>query len=164
MGYSRNAKVKIKATKRRLEALRLREKGLTYEAMGKEMGVSPERAWALTSEAFDWLRQRLEDKASDVMKLELRRLDALHRAYYAKARRGDTKAADMVVKVMDRRISLLGLAVQKHEVKVDQTYEVNVSAKIDEYAAELGRQLESRSPAVPSHVEGDGCREPLDQA
>jgi hypothetical protein len=127
------------------------------------MGYSEERAWAVISEEFDKILERRQEKASAVLRLELQRLDVLHKTLWKQAKGGDLKAIDRLLKIAERRAALLGLDIKRHEVKVDQTYEVNVSARIDEYANELDR-LAAQQRALPCGAQGNGRRKSVDPA
>ena len=164
MAHSRNSKTRIKAARRGIEALQLRETGLTYKEIGERMGVSEPRAWQIVSKEFDRINQRRAEKAEAVVRLELQRLDAIHKTLWEKCKQGDLKAISTLLKTMERRAALLGLDIKRHEVKVEESYEHNVTARIVEYAADLDRQLGARSRALPGRPQGDDCREPLDQA
>lgn len=50
-----------------------------------------------------------EDEAMVARKVDLERLDELHVAYFEDAKAGDIKAAELVLKTMDRRAKMLGL-------------------------------------------------------
>src|SRR5262249_20646148 len=110
---TKNSGTRIKATKRRLEALRLREKELTYAQIGDEMGVSPERAWVLVDEAHRWYMQRLEDKADKSLHFMLRQLETIVRENWPLVLQRDHKATERVFQAMDRKMKLLGLDVPK---------------------------------------------------
>jgi hypothetical protein len=158
--HSKNSPTRIKATRRRMEALKWREKGLTFDAIGDKMGISGPVAYKLVKAAYGWLQQRMEERASDVLTLECSRLDALFKSYFDKAKAGDLKAAGLCLKVIERRQSLLGLNLVKHEVKVQNEFSVNVLRQIDAYASEL----EAGPQALPCHLEGDDSGQRVDQA
>jgi hypothetical protein len=163
MAPSRNAQVRIKKARRGILALKLREAGLSYTQIGERMNVSVPRAWKLVSQEFDRLLERRTEKASAVTRLELQRLDTLHKAIWKKAKGGDLNSIDRLLKIAERRAALLGLDIKRHEVKVEQSYEINVSARIDEYTAELDRQLGARPLALPGDPAGNDTGEPVDQ-
>jgi hypothetical protein len=162
MGHSRNSQVKIKAARRGIEAMKLREKGLTYSEIGEQMGVSEQRAWKLVSKEFDRLNERRSEKATDVLRLELSRLDTMFSAVWENAKGGDLKAIAAALKIVERRAALLGLNLVRHEVKVSNEHVINVSAIIDQYAAEL--RLEARHDPLQGNPAGNGRGEPVGQA
>jgi hypothetical protein len=81
--------------------LALRERGLSFPAIAKEMKVSISNAHELVVVA---LKQITLESAKEVLRLELQRLDA-----YLAALRGDHEATKMCLRVIDRRARLLGL-------------------------------------------------------
>lgn len=162
MAHSRNSQVRIKAARRGIEAMKLRERGLTYAEIGEQMSVSEQRAWKLVSKEFDRLNERRSEKATDVLRLELGRLDTMFSAVWENAKAGDLKAIAAALKIVERRAALLGLNLVRHEVKVSNEHVINVSAIIDQYAAEL--RLEARPGALQGDPAGNGRGEPLGQA
>jgi hypothetical protein len=164
MPPSRNARVRIARSLRAVEAMELRLQGLNYKQIGERMGFTEQRAWKLVSQEFDRLNEKRTERATDVLRLELDRLDEMFAAVYARACGGDLKAIAAALKIVDKRADLLGLKLIRHEVKLSDEHTVNVTAKIDEYAAELGRLLGTGPIAIPSGAAGDGGREPVDQA
>jgi hypothetical protein len=146
-----------------MEAMQLREQGLTYAEIGERMGFSEQRAWKLVCKEFDRLNEQRTEKATDVLRLELARLDAMFAAVYGRARAGDLKAIGAALKIVDKRADLLGLKTVRHEVRVTDEHASNVSARIDEYAAELDRLVGARPLALPGGPESDGRGEPVGQ-
>lgn len=59
--------------------------------------------------ALEKVRSDVDARAEDMLRLELRRLDALQRAFFGKALSGDAEAFDRVLKAMKRRSKYLGL-------------------------------------------------------
>lgn len=89
------------------EALGLRLAGLTYDAIAQRMKYrNRDGAWKAVDRAL--ARQRRE-MGAELLTLELSRLDALQRAVFTDALRGDVKAMDRVLKLMDHRAKLTGL-------------------------------------------------------
>jgi hypothetical protein len=104
----------IRRQKRKAEALALREQGYTFEQIGKHMRCSMSCAHGYVVEA---LREIPLEAAQEVLCLELQRLDGLLSAYYDSGASGhDLPAADMVLKIHDRRARLLGLIPDKPQV------------------------------------------------
>jgi hypothetical protein len=162
MAHSRNSQLRIKAARRGIEAMKLRERGLTYAEIGEQMGVSEQRAWKLVSKEFDRLNEKRSEKATDVLRLELSRLDTMFSAVWDNAKAGDLKAIAAALKIVERRAALLGLNLVRHEVKVSNEHIVNVNAIIDQYAAEL--RLEARPDPLQGNPAGNGRGELLDKA
>ncbi|MGM1016776.1 MAG: hypothetical protein ACQEW8_04480 [Actinomycetota bacterium] len=90
----------------RLKALSLRELGLTYEAIGNQLGRST--AWAHKA-----VQQELNDlnreKAESVRNLELARLDRMQQRHFLSATSGDRAATHTVLRIMERRAKYLDL-------------------------------------------------------
>jgi hypothetical protein len=162
MAHSRNSRFRIKAARRGIEAMRHRERGLTYAEIAEEMGISEQRAWKLVSKEFDRLNEKRTEKATDVLRLELSRLDTMLSAVWENAQAGDLKAIAAALKIVERRAALLGLHLIRHEVKVSNEHAINICAIIDQYAAEL--RLEARPNPLQGDPASNGRGEPVGQA
>ena len=101
---------RIDVARRRARLLELRRAGLTFqEIVDQHPDLGYKRASNAAQDATRALRKVLEEPARDVLALELSRLDALTQALWTAARRGDVKAVDRIVRIMERRARLLGL-------------------------------------------------------
>ena len=102
---------------RREAALKLRNSGKSYRAIGRELGI-------LATQAFEDVKRALREshtaEADDCKRLELERLDKIQEGLWPRVvglnadgtpRDGgvDDFAVDRVLKVMDRRAKLLGI-------------------------------------------------------
>jgi DNA-binding CsgD family transcriptional regulator len=119
------------------QALRLRATGLSYAAIGRQLGVNESTAHRAVERA---LRRTPREPAADVVALEADRLDQLYsRAVAVLAQAPDDMtrlhAIDRALRVMERRAKLLGLDAP---VKVDHRIMDSVDAKLEALAAELG--------------------------
>lgn len=97
---------KIERATRRAEAITLRRAGGRVDQIAAQFGVSPRTIYAWCREA---VRDIPREEAEELRMLELDRLDALQRAAWTDAMRGDPRAIDRVLAVMDRRARYLGL-------------------------------------------------------
>lgn len=95
------------ARARETDAFTLREAGLTFDEIAKRLNYRDRGA---AHKAYQRALQRAEPQSSDDARaLEVARLDRLHRALWPAALKGDTAAADRVLRVAERRSRLLGL-------------------------------------------------------
>jgi len=95
------------AQERRDRALDLRIAGMSERAIAKELGISNNRAHGLLEEADAQLKGSCLEKAAQVRRIELERLDKLTAALFAQ--RQNPRAADSLLRIMERRAKLLGL-------------------------------------------------------
>jgi hypothetical protein len=117
MPHSKASAVRIRAAERRSEALRLRKGGTTYAQIGRELGVSEQRAHRIVTQELARLNAERAEQAAEVTRLELERLDVLLAGVWAKAQAGDGPAIDRVLSIMGRRAKLLGIdAPEKREL------------------------------------------------
>jgi hypothetical protein len=96
----------IAVAQKRAEAMKHRLQGRTFEQIGIALGVTAGRAYQLVDEA---LAATLREPAEQLRKLELVRLEAAIRAVYPRVVKGDMKAIDALLKIMDRQARPLGL-------------------------------------------------------
>jgi hypothetical protein len=108
---SKASQRRVKAAKRRTEALELRLAGYTYAQIGERLGCSLQRAHRIVTQEFERLTKERTDAAQALVSQELERLERLHRAHWDKALAGDMEATDRIIKLMNRRAKLLGLDV-----------------------------------------------------
>ncbi len=111
MAHSKTSRFRISKCKRGTQAVNLRLKGLTMEEIGREMGVSAQRAWKIVADEFAMMTQKRTEAASQLAQIELARLEEAHKALYAKVQKGDVAAIGAMVKLCERRAKLLGLDV-----------------------------------------------------
>lgn len=106
---SKTSASRLIAAENRVKALDLRRRGWSYARIAQEIGVSRKRAWDYISEEMKALAELGEEKAEELVRLEMERLDELQNAIWDKAMRGDTKAIEASLKIMSRRATLKGL-------------------------------------------------------
>lgn len=108
----------VQATQKQLDALNLRLKGLTYQEMGKELGVTAKTAHDRVLRALKHQREEFAEKADEVREQELARLDLLMQKVMDRAMAlGDPKDIEAVLKIMDRRAKYLGIETTKIQVE-----------------------------------------------
>lgn len=93
-------------TERARQAVELRCSGMTYEQIAERLGVNKSTAYRLVETT---LERTLEEPAGHLRELEAARLDALQRAVWAKAIKGDLWAVDRALRLSEQRSKLLGL-------------------------------------------------------
>lgn len=106
---SHTSPIKLRAAQRRLEAIQLRRDGLSFTEIGSRLGISRQMANRIVRRELQNLQALSLQEADLLRTLEADRLDLLLKSFMPKAREGDHKAADVVLKVIDRRAKLFGL-------------------------------------------------------
>ena len=86
--------------------MQLREQGYSLAAIAKHLGSRESTVHAWIVEA---LRAIPMESAQEVLRTELRRLDSLLSAFIGNGIEGDLPAADMSLKIIEKRARLLGL-------------------------------------------------------
>ena len=117
MGDSKGSKKIIRGREREEQALQLRIAGLTYKRIGEAMGISESGAYKAVMRGLHRLNEHVAENAEELRRLETERLNALLLAFWPRARRGDEKAADRVIRIGTRLAALWGLdAITKIDV------------------------------------------------
>ena len=112
--------------------------GHSYDEIALEVGYqSRGTAWRA---AQDSLSSRIVEAVTEYRELELARFDALQAAHWPQAVAGSVRSADLVLRVIDRRMKLLGLDPPR--VHDDRPRYLVVSAPDDDEAGYI-RQLQA---------------------
>jgi len=121
---------RAEVTARRAKAIQLRLAGASWQTIADTLGYS-DRAAAHkdVTRALEAEMTKLRQGAEVLRESEVRRLDQLQRALWADALKGDTKAADTVLRIIDRRVRLLGLDVQQD---LDEQTRVRLTQQVAE--------------------------------
>lgn len=91
---------------RRIEAVSLRQAGLTYEQIGDRLDISAQGAADLVNRT---LERAENESANEMRQLEAARLDRAQAAIWSRVLEGDTKAIDVFLRISARRARLFGL-------------------------------------------------------
>ena len=134
---------------RELAVVELRRTGETWDRIARVVGYS-NAAGAYKAYKRALLRT-LQQPTEEMRDLELDRLDRLQRAYWKRAIEGETRAADFILRVIDRRAKILGLdAPQKIQAQV-VTYDG--TSDIDSDIERIVRLLDQVDPSRPLSLE-----------
>jgi len=92
---------------RKARSVELALKGYSYDDIAEEVGYSSRgTAWRTVRKA---LSERVDEAVDEYRQTELARLDTLQSALWSKAMEGDIASANTILKIIDKRIRLLGL-------------------------------------------------------
>ncbi len=105
---------RILAVQKQEKALRMRQAGLTFAEIGRQLGYADRQGAEKAVAAA--LQKTIAQPAEDLRQLDITRLDALLHGAWDEAVDGDPRAIDSCLKVLERRAKLLGLdkAVEVH--------------------------------------------------
>jgi hypothetical protein len=142
---------------RELAVVNLRRTGMTWQMIANEVGyASPAGAWKAYERAC---ARTLEEPTAEARRIELDRLDALQFTYWEPAIQGNLRAADYVLKVIDRRAKILGIdAPQKIQAEV-VTYDGtgSLDAEVERIARIIDaaeREQATDATIIEQHSEG----------
>src|SRR4051794_18019038 len=93
---------------KRARAVELLAQGLSYDEIARQVGFT--HRGSAHRAVYKALAEREAEDIDNLRALECARLDAVQAAYWQKAMEGDVRAAALVLRVMDQRTRLLGLA------------------------------------------------------
>ncbi len=102
---------RLVSLQREQEAVRLRMAGKSYRAIAAELGISTTHVFRLVDQALSRIQQESEAEVRVLQRLELERLDELHKALWPLAT-GDhpsCRAAGLLLRISEQRFKLLGL-------------------------------------------------------
>ena len=99
----------IKVAINRREAVSLRLTGMTFDAIGAQLGCSAPHAYRLVIAEMESMAAESHEKTAALRELEAARLDAVQEAIWQQVKKGDLDAVDRLVRVSARRSALLGL-------------------------------------------------------
>jgi hypothetical protein len=97
-------------------AVELRTSGRTYDQIATECGVSHSAAYKAVSTYLEQTRALTREAAEDVRRLELDRLDRVLAVVGPMAEGGDLQAVDRLLRIQERRASLLGLDAPRSQL------------------------------------------------
>ena len=100
---------KVRARDLEIRALECRKKGMSYEKIANELGVTKPGAWKAVKRGLDKLNKECAEKAKEVRQLEAIRLDEMWNSLYPEILKGDTSAINTALRIMERRARLWGL-------------------------------------------------------
>jgi hypothetical protein len=152
--------VRIKAAQRALKVVQLRVDGLSQVEIARRLKISVPRVCQILKKCMARHNGVLAETVEEARRIDLERCDRLFADAYAKALKNGNdkwKAHAACKHWLDQRAKLLGLYVERHLVKVEESYELNVVARIEEYAEALA----AGPAAVQGDIEGDGGGEPI---
>lgn len=127
---------------------------MTYDQIGKALGVSVCSAHKDVHRVLDELAEKTRETAIEVRDLELHRLDTMLASVWSSVCRGDTQSVTTALRISERRARLLGLdAATKAEVTgpdggplaIGQS--IDVTKISDDDLAKLAEILDRADPA-----------------
>lgn len=104
-----------RAAKRRLEALELRQRGLSFRKIAVALGISVGQAHQDVSSSLSRLAELELAAAEDSRRLYLERMDAVIAGHFGAATSGDCRSAHVLLAAMDRGARLLGLYTRESQ-------------------------------------------------
>lgn len=125
-------------TQRQLWAFHLRKVGCDYETIKDKVGFSSAGAAEKAVKKFIDKHAKQED-LEYVRNLELERLDALQLIAWRRAKEGDLRAIDRIIKIMEQRAKYLGLNVEaeRADQSVSNQTAIFIGGETQDYIQQL---------------------------
>ncbi|KRV48793.1 hypothetical protein AQ490_23265 [Wenjunlia vitaminophila] len=134
-GLNRNGSASDTARLREADAVELRRQGKTYQQIADALGVSRRTAWRRVQAA---LAARARETVADRDALigeHLAYIETVLEGLLPKAAKGDARAAEVVLKALERHAKLLGLdAPVRASITVTDEMTERIKALADELA------------------------------
>lgn len=106
----------IRSVEWKARAVEMRLAGHTYAQIGAACGVVPQQAHQAVTRYLEDTRAVAREHAEDIRRLELDRLDRVLAVVGPMAEGGDLQAVDRLLRIQERRASLLGLDAPKAQL------------------------------------------------
>lgn len=103
------------AAQRRHKSLQMRMGGMRYYQIAAELGISEATAYQDVQHELERTSEMHRADREQFARMELDRLEELFMAHWPKARRGDEKAGNFILRIMERRAKLTGLDQQVYQ-------------------------------------------------
>jgi hypothetical protein len=142
---ARHAEASIKACR----AVEMVREGKTYDQIARAVGFANRgTAHRVVTRA---LAGRLIDGIDDLRHIELARLDALQAALWPRVEKGEVRAVNSVMRIIDRRCRILGLYPQRaRSEKSFDTLVIQDPGNPGEATDADGDELEEDVDAIPA--------------
>lgn len=106
---SKTSRPRARATVRQEQAIQLRIAGGSYQSIGQQLGISKEAARKLVKRGLSEVEKLCDEKAAELRRIEVARLDRLQASLWKRAVEGDVAAAKQCGVFIQQRCALLGL-------------------------------------------------------
>ena len=145
--------LELSLLERRAQAVALRRDGHSFDEIGLLLHVSAQTAAQYVQTHLLELREKAELDTEAIRDIELQRCDALLRAAWPKAKKGDTYSIQACLKVMERRSKLLGLdAPAKQDINLSMTTPDQAAKMTDAQINQRVKELMDRSALSQTDV------------
>lgn len=132
---------------KRLYALQLRKMGWSIPQIAYALDMKVKDTDKMIRKDLRKTSRAIMNQSKEVIALECLRMDELYSYLMPKAKRGDARAIEVLLKIMQRRADMLGLDKPKQqEVKVDGKLENLSEAELAHQLGELGETFKAFLP------------------
>jgi len=127
---AKTSDTRIKAAKRRTQAMKLRISGLTHREIAAKLKVTEQRVATILKEEIERLNQIRMETAEHMRRLEYDRLDKMLNSVWPKVLKGDCQAISTGISIMNRRARLQGIDLADTDAPAGGNVVINVTERV----------------------------------
>lgn len=102
-------------TERQREAIEYRITGMTFDEIGKRMGITPQGAYQLVTRAMNAHQSVTAELVNEHRALDVARMEEIVRILWPRVQEGHLDSVDRVFKAAQRKAALLGMDLKQPE-------------------------------------------------
>lgn len=143
---------RLLARERDRQALELRMQGLTFAAIGAELGVSWQAAQQAVQRSLEVTKAAIAERAEELRAIEVERLEKITEVLWPRVLEGDLRAIDRVLRTREsfRRLTGIDLAQETAGAATGDTF-VLTNGDIN-LVPQGGRTIDARLPHLRGEV------------
>ena len=156
-------------TERQREAIEYRITGMTFDEIGKRMGITPQGAYQLVTRAMNAHQSVTAELVNEHRALDVARMEEIVRILWPRVQEGHLESVDRVFKAAQRKAALLGMDLKQPEqhlhVHAGEVTPVAQDASrdlMDQFRAWATGQAPAALPSpAPDVIEGEAVDGPV---
>lgn len=138
---------KVQALEREEQILQLRIGGARYQQIADRLGIVPSTVGRALQRGMARWQAQADDLASELIWLQLERLDRLLLGIWPEAVKGNVAAIDRVLKIEERRAKLMGLDLAAN-LNIEHSGAADVTFKVEYGDPDKPGKRSAKKPAL----------------
>lgn len=122
----------VEKVEQRSKVIHLRLQGYSFSEIAASSGISKTRAYQIVQEYIQEYRKDHAESIEQMVELDSQRMDNLMRALWTRFNDGETPAAGLILKLLERRAKMLGFDAPEKKT-IDASYKAYVGFNPDEW-------------------------------
>lgn len=124
----------VEKLEQRTKVIQLRMQGYSYAEIAGIVGVSKARSYQIIQEYIQEYREQHAESIDQMVELDCQRMDTLMRSLWTRFDDGDTAAAALILKLLERRARLFGFDAPEKQ-NIETSTKAYVTFSPDEWPA-----------------------------